>query len=149
MFNIIKVVITNIAETFLWFEFPYHIATQCTLTILLRVSIYIFCFGEFSIDDSHKSSWLPETLTLTIPTSHAVYLSIYLYIYIYIYICIITTWGDSRSEQDQGCKEGGQTAPSWYSPAMLECKHLHEDVHYLGRALHRMSAFPTFCSEWP
>jgi hypothetical protein len=48
---------------------------------------------------------------------------------------------------DQGSKEGGQTTPSWNAYAMLEWEHLYTDCH--GGALHWMSAFHAFSSEWP
>jgi hypothetical protein len=48
-------------------------------------------------------------------------------------------------------KEGSQSIPSWNAPTVLECKqlYLYMDVHCLGGALHQMSAFHAFCSEWP
>jgi hypothetical protein len=52
-------------------------------------------------------------------------------------------------EQDQGCKEGGQRTPSWNTPPVLECEQLYVDAHFPGGALHKTSAFYTFCSEWP
>jgi hypothetical protein len=57
--------------------------------------------------------------------------------------------GGTHSEQDQGCKEGGQTTPSWNAIAVLECEQLYADAHCHGEALHQMSAFNAFSSEWP
>jgi hypothetical protein len=65
------------------------------------------------------------------------------------HIIVEALWGGSHSEWDQGCKKGGQTAPSWSAPAVLECEQLYADVHCHGGALHRMSAFDAFCSKWP
>jgi hypothetical protein len=39
--------------------------------------------------------------------------------------------------------------PSWNAPAVPECKQLYADTHCHGGALHHMSAFHAFCSEWP
>jgi hypothetical protein len=41
-----------------------------------------------------------------------------------------------------------KTEISWNSPAVLECEHLYADMHCHGGALHRMSAFHAFCSDW-
>jgi hypothetical protein len=56
-----------------------------------------------------------------------------------------------RSERDQSCKEVSQTTPSWNTPVALECEHLYSyaDAHCHGGALHRLSAFHAFSSEWP
>jgi hypothetical protein len=42
-----------------------------------------------------------------------------------------------------------RTTPIWNAPAVLECEQLYADMHRHGGALHHMSAFHTFCSEWP
>jgi hypothetical protein len=53
--------------------------------------------------------------------------------------------GVSHSARNQGCKEGGQTTPSWNTPAVLECKQLYADAHCHGGALlvHRIPPFHT------
>jgi hypothetical protein len=63
-------------------------------------------------------------------------------------VILISSLG-SRSERDQCCKEGSQTTPSWNAPAVLECELVYADAHYHGAALHRISPFQDFCSEWP
>jgi hypothetical protein len=57
--------------------------------------------------------------------------------------------GGSHSQWYQGCKEGGQTAPCWNAPAVLKSEQLYVDAHCHGGALHHMSAFHAFYSEWP
>jgi hypothetical protein len=52
------------------------------------------------------------------------------------------------TQQDQGCKGGGQTTPGWNAPALLKCEQLYADTRCHGGALHRISAFHTLCSEW-
>jgi hypothetical protein len=56
--------------------------------------------------------------------------------------------GGSRLERGQHSKQGGQSTPSWNAPAVLEIEQLYADAHCHGEALHRMSAFHAFCSEW-
>jgi hypothetical protein len=42
----------------------------------------------------------------------------------------------------------GQTN-SWIAPGMFERKVLYADIRCREGTMHRMSAFHTFCSEWP
>jgi hypothetical protein len=56
--------------------------------------------------------------------------------------------GGCQTERDQGCKDG-QTAPSWNVPALLVCKQLYVGMQCHGGTPYWMSAFHSFCSEWP